>query len=145
MITSRRLLIVVGIVVLGTILVVVGVRTKIVIRNKPSLKTIDHKCDPGGLKQADLVRFDINDSTTSFLRVLVNSGCDENEHTDLEKSIFVVVGNVKDDDVQIAWTAPDSLTIEYMSGLKIIQQREHVLFDDNELNVHVRYKKASQN
>ena len=142
MITSRRVLIVIGILTLGTIMVVVGVRTKIVIRNKPLLKAIDHKCDPGGMKQADLVRFDINDSTTSFLRVLVNSGCDENEHTDLEKSIFVVIGNLKDDDVQIAWTAPDTLSIAYASGLKIIQQRENVVLDDTNLKVHVVYKNS---
>lgn len=105
----------------------------------PDIKVLSQKCDHEGLRHALIKRVEGNAVTNASLQVFVRQGCNVNERSDKGTSIFVIDGNVDDDDIKIAWVTFDTLSIEYAARLRVIRQLDKVEYNDSTLNVYVRY------
>jgi hypothetical protein len=136
---SKLLLIFIGIAVIGIILVVVGVRTNVRVFRNPPINKISHQCDDKGLRQAELIWFDSGGPERSSIQAVVNLGCDPEKKFDLKNSVFLAIGDVRKEDVQIKWTTFDTLTIKTAPNLMILQKLEKVEFEDATLNVNVKF------
>jgi hypothetical protein len=136
---AKLLILIIGIAVIGIIVVVIGVRTKVRILRNPPINKISHQCDDKGLRQADLLSLATEGTEHASVHAVVNLGCDPDKQFDLNNSVFLAVGNIKKDNVQLKWTSPDTLTITYTSDLKVIHKLDKVEFDDATLNVNVKF------
>lgn len=105
----------------------------------PDIKVIGQTCDHEGVRQALITRVEGNAVTNASLQVFVRQGCNVNERSDNDARIFVVDGNVDDDDIRIAWTTFDTLSIEYPARLRVIRQLDKLEYNDSTLNVYVMY------
>lgn len=109
----------------------------------PDKMILSHKCDHEGLRRAEIFRIDGNAVTNPSLHVSVHLDCDNYEERKNEKLIFTVDnGSLNDNDLKIDWTTFDTLTIEYKTGLRIINKLDKGAYPDSTLNFYVIYKET---
>jgi len=53
--------------------------------------------------------------------------------------VFLALGDVKKENVQLNWTSPDTLTITYGPDLRVVHKLDKVDFGDPALHVNVKF------